>query len=302
MEVIAKNKSFFCNYNNVNDAFYKNIRDGNEEHHQMAREFVERMWLQYEPYAEPDFLKDATNDFHAKTWEMYLGCVFLKYGFNLHKKTKKEGPDLYLLWNNRSISVEATAPESGTGDNAVPEYKYNDVSDQPSDQIILRFASAIQEKFEKYKSYIGKCIINADDFYIIAINGGRIRYSLSAPTLPYIVLSVLPFGDLVFALDKQSGKLVDSFHQYRDAVKTVKGSPVPTDIFMNKDYAGISAVLYSYMNVINHPNSIGVEVHIVHNPLADNKLPHSIFPFGTEWWVENNQLIQKDHNEKKIAE
>ena len=47
---------------------------------------------------------------------------------------------------------------------------------------------------------------------------------------------------------------------------------------MNKDYAGISAVLYSYMNVVNRPNRIGVEVHIVHNPLADNKLPHGIFP------------------------
>ncbi|MBI1810635.1 MAG: hypothetical protein HY035_04680 [Nitrospirae bacterium] len=65
----------------------------------------------------------------------------------------------------------------------------------------------------------------------------------------------------------------NSFHQYRDAVTTAKGSPVPTDIFMNKDYAGISAVLYSYMNVVNRPNKIGVEVNIVHNPLADNKMP-----------------------------
>lgn len=284
------------------DPFYNRIRDNLKSPYKDARDFVEEMWLKYELYAEPDFLNDATKDFHAKTWEMYLGCLFKDFGFDLQKKTKKEGPDLRLHWNNHSIWVEATAPESGTGNNAVPEYKYNEVSDQPSDQIILRFASAIREKFEQYKSYKSKGIINADDFYIIAINGGRIRYSSCAPRLPYIVLSVLPFGDLVFALDKQSGKLVNSFHQYRDAVTTAKGSPVPTDIFMNNAYAGISAVLYSYMNVINRPNRIGVEVHIVHNPLADNKLPHGIFPFGTEWRVENNQLIQKDHNEKEIAE
>jgi len=76
---------------------------------------------------------------------------------------------------------------------------------------------------------------------------------------------------------------------------------VPTDIFMNKDYAGISAVLYSYMNVVNRPNQIGIEVNIVHNPLADNKLSQKIFPFGTEWWVENNELIRKEHDNKGMA-
>lgn len=295
----------FFSSGQAEDPIYNRIRDNLDSPYKDARDFVEKLWQKYESYAEPDFLEDARKDFHAKTWEMYLGCLFLDFNFNLQKKTKKEGPDLHLLWNNRSIWVEATAPESGTGDNAVPEYKYNEVSNQPSDQIVLRFTSAIQAKFNAYKNYRNKdndnAIINADDFYIIAINGGRVRYSSGAPRLPYIVLSVLPFGDLVFALDKQSGKLVNSFHQYRDAITTLKGSPVPTDIFMNRDYAGISAVLYSYMNVLNRPNRIGVEVHIVHNPLADNKLPHGIFLFGTEWWVENNQLIQKDHNEKEIA-
>lgn len=276
--------SFFSSGQAV-DTSYNDIRDN--LHKKDARDFVERLWQRYESYAEPDFLEDARKDFHAKTWEMYLGCLFLDYGFNLQKKTQKKGPDLHLLWNNRSIWVEATAPESGTGDNAVPEYKNNEVSDQPSDQIILRFASAIQKKFEKYKSYRNKGIINANDFYIIAINGGRIRYSSGAPTLPYIVLSVLPLGDRVFAFDEES-ELANSFPPYRDTVTTAKGSPVRTDIFMNKDYAGISAVLYSWMNA-----EIGVAVHIVHNPLADNKLLHGIFPFGTEWWVEGDKLIWK---------
>jgi type I restriction enzyme S subunit len=289
--------SSFFSSEQAADFFYNCIRDNTDR--KDARDFVQELWQKYKTYAEPDFLNDARKDFHAKTWEMYLGCLFLDFGLPLQKKLKKEGPDLHLHWKNRSIWIEATAPESGTGDNAVPEYRYNEVSDQPSDQIILRFASAIQKKFKKYQSYrsIDKAIIQSDDFYIIAINGGRIRYSLFAPTFPYIVLSVLPVGDLVFALDKNSGKLVNSFHQYRDAVTTAKGSSVPTNIFMNKDYAGISAVLYSWMNVVNRPNRIGVEIHCVHNPLADNKLLHGIFPFGTEWWVEDDDLIGKDHDE-----
>lgn len=276
------------------DSFYNRVRDNPDR--KDAHDFVEGLWQKYESYAEPDFLDDARKDFHAKTWEMYLGCLFLDYSFNLQRKTKKKGPDLHLLWNNRSIWVEATAPESGTGANAVPEYRFKEASGLPSDQVILRFASAIQKKFKQFKSHRSSDIIQPDDFYIIAINGGRIRYSLFPLTLPYIVLSVLPFGNPVFALDKQSGKPVNSFHQYRDAVTTAKGSPVPTNIFMNKDYAGVSAVLYSYMNV-NRPNKIGVEVHVVHNPLANNRLPLGIFPFGTEWWVENDELIRKDHDE-----
>jgi len=123
-------------------------------------------------------LDDAIKDLHAKSWEMYLGCLFLDSGFNLLKKTKKEGPDLHLLWNNRSIWIEATAPGSGTGDNTVPEYRPNEASAQPEDQIILRLTSAIQDKFKQYKSHRSKDIIKPDDFYVIAINGGRIRYSL----------------------------------------------------------------------------------------------------------------------------
>ncbi|MDO8746618.1 MAG: hypothetical protein Q7J70_03025, partial [Thermodesulfovibrionales bacterium] len=142
-EITIIDNSFFSS-GQAADLFYNNIRDNTDR--KDARDFVEELWQQYEPYAEPDFLEDARKDFHAKTWEMYLGCLFLEYGFNLQKKTKKEEPDLHLHWNNRSIWVEATAPKSGTGDNAVPEYQ-NEVSCLPSEQIILRFTSAIQEKF-----------------------------------------------------------------------------------------------------------------------------------------------------------
>lgn len=290
------NNSFFSSAQ-ADNPFYNRILDNLNPDYNGARDFVEAMWQKYEPYAEPGFLDDAKKDFHAKTWEMYLGCLFLEYELDLQKKTQKEGPDLHLRRNNRSIWIEATAPESGTGANAVPDYRFGEVSDQPVDQIILRLTSAIQEKFKKYKGYIGESIIKLDDFFIIAINGGRIRHAIAEQHIPYVVKSVLPFGNLVLTLRKDSMEIVDSNYEYRDTISTAKGSPVATNIFENKDYAGISAVLYSWMNIVSRPNKIGVEVHLVHNPLANNKLPQGIFPFGTEWWVEEDELIRKSHAE-----
>lgn len=281
-------RTFFSS-NQASDPFYNHIRDNHDR--KDAYNFVEGMWQKYEAYAEPDFLDNAMKDFHAKSWEMYLGCLFKDYGFDLQKKTKKEGPDLHLRWNNRSIWVEATAPESGTGVNAVPDYKFNEVSDQPVDQIILRLTSAIQEKFKKYKGYMDKEIIKPDDFFVIAINGGRIRHAIAEQHIPYVIKSVLPFGNLVLTLRKDSMEIVGSNYEYMDTISTVKGSPVATNIYENKDYAGISAVIYSWMNIVNRPSKIGIEIHLVHNPLADNKLPFAIFPFGTKWRVEEDKLL-----------
>jgi len=115
--------------------------------------------------------------------------------------------------------------------------------------------------------------------------------------IPYMAKSVLSFGNLVLSIDRDSMKTVDYHYEYRDTIATAKGSPVSTSIFENKEYSGISAVLYSAMNIINRPNIIGVEIYVVHNPIAYNKLPLGIFPLGTEWWVENHNLVRKDHDE-----
>jgi len=241
---LSTEKQFFSN-DEVKDTFYTNVRD--KEHHQETRKFVEELWQIYEPYAEPKFLKKAKEDFHAKTWEMYLGCIFLKHGLNLQKNNKIEGPDIHLLLNDRSVWIEAVAPTSGTGDNAVPAYNFNEATDTPVEKVLLRLTSVIQEKFEKYNNYINnnKGIIKPEDFYVIAVNGGRIRYSLSEPSIPYIVSSVLPFGNPIITLNIKSMEITNSHYKNRDTITTAKGNPVYTNIFENEAYNGISAVLYS---------------------------------------------------------
>ena len=148
---------------------------------------------------------------------------FLSFHFDLQKKTKRKG----LIYTCFGTIVQY-------GLRQLARRNREPVIMQSRSINIMSFWPAIRtnnpsfyfshtKKFKQYNSYRSEGIINAADFYI-TINGGRIRYSLLAPTLPYIVLSVLPFGDLAFAFDKESGK-VNSFHQYRDAVTTAKAVP-----------------------------------------------------------------------------
>lgn len=274
----------FFSKDSAPDPFYACVRD--DPSRKDDRNFVEELWQEYAPYAEPEFLEDAKRDFHAKIWEMYLACVFLKNGFQLQKKTKKEGPDICLLTQSKLIWIEAIAPGSGTGADAVPGY---DVSKTPKDKVLLRFTSAIIEKHKKYQNYIRDKIISTDDTYIIAVNGGIVPHAIVVD----IVSCLFSYGNPVVIFDKRTMKQVDFRHEYRDTIKKSNDAPVSTNIFEDETYNGISAVLYSVSNVVIHPKNIGTEIQFVLNHLAKNKLPLGIFPFGRECWMENDGLKYK---------
>jgi len=280
----------FFSKDNVPDPFYACIRD--DPSRKDDRNFVEELWQEYAPHAEPEFLEDAKRDFHAKIWEMYLACVFLKNGLQLQKKTKKEGPDICLSVQPKPIWIEAIAPRSGTGADAVPGYKWGVVYDEtPKDKVLLRFTSAIIEKHKKYQNYIRDKIISKDDPYIIAVNGGIVPHAIVVD----ILSCLFSYGDPVVIFDKRTKKQVDFGHEYRDTIKKSNDAPVSTNIFEDETYNGISAVLYSVSNVVIHPKNIGTEIQFVHNPMAknENKLPLGIFQFGREWWRENEELKGK---------
>lgn len=287
--------SFFIMAGQKSDRDYNAVRD--EPALMLARNYVEEMWKKYELHAEPSFQKKATEDFHAKIWEMYLGCVLIDNGMNLQVKQKVKGPDLCVRLDDRHLWIEAIAPKSGTGDNAVPEVntESDEAMDVPEKQILLRLTGAIEEKYKKYQKYItGESpIIKPKDYYVIAINGGRINFGfLLKGGIPFIVSCAFGLGNEVLTI---KGNNVSGSYEYREKINTCAGNPVNTNIFRSKQYSGISAVLYSCMNVANHPNQAGSEIDLVHNPFAlpDNSLPLDIFPFGTEWWVENNELMRK---------
>jgi hypothetical protein len=62
------------------------------------------------------------------------------------------------------------------------------------------------------------------------------------------------------------------------------------DIFTDASHEGISAVLYSCVNVASYPSRIGSDFVLVHNPNALNRVPYGMLKVGTEYWVDGNDL------------
>ncbi len=271
------------------DTAYGNVRDKSELREYKC--YVEFLWRAYAPYADRHFLSDAITHFQERFWEMYLGVSFLANGHCIDRGGN-EGPEFSVLAAPKKVWIEAIAPSAGEGMDAVPQPNYDAIVAQraPVDEVILRLRHAIEEKKKKYVSYVQKGIIAPDDIYIIGINSKRIRTIIPEPEIPCIIKSVYPFGNLAVAIDKNTLQIVETRHEHRDKIQKKSGNNVSTSIFLDSDYAGISAVLYSSVNCANKPPTFGGDFVLVHNSVAANKLDIGAFRFGREYWIENDEL------------
>jgi hypothetical protein len=91
-------------------------------------------------------------------------------------------------------------------------------------------------------------------------------------------------------------KYVSEHHDSRSSVPSRKGSPIPTDIFLDERYAHLSAVLATAAM----PDWVALHgdlyIIIVHNPLAHNKVPLGILGASEEWGVDD---LQPNHVDLK---
>ncbi|MBW4451354.1 MAG: hypothetical protein KME55_01055 [Nostoc indistinguendum CM1-VF10] len=277
--------SFFCD-EAAEDNEYNVIRD--EPIFSQDKAFIEEMWSEYKPYADRHFLLESRKNFKQRIWEMYLTCSLIAKGFSITSDDK--GPDIRILKEGVAIWIEAVAPKAGKKNDAVTKLQDRTTRRVPDDPIKLRYRSAIEEKYnKKYKKYLLDKIIQPNDCYIIAINGSAIPSARREIEIPKIIRSVLPFGNETLRINEEY-KVVDRYYQYQDQVSKVSGSSVSTDIFLNNQYDGISAVLYSCVDVLNRPQEFGDDFVLLHNPLAKNKLERGFIKLGREYWVEKSIL------------
>jgi hypothetical protein len=253
----------------------------------------EKLWRAYEPFADSHFLSQVKVDFHQRTWEMYLAGVLIKNFFKINSEDKGadikvEIPDQFPLW------VEAVAPKKGVGNDKVPDLAYGVVLDVPEEEMLIRLANSLQYKKSVYESYIQRGLVKKEEPFVIALNAAGLEHN-SAPGIPLILKCLFALGYLTLPLNKNSdipGRFGKPYWSRREAMQKVNGSPVPMDFFERKENAGISAVIYSKQNVLNHPEVLGADCVLVHNPLATNPINEKLFPFFEQWKKTDTQIIK----------
>lgn len=85
-------------------------------------------------------------------------------------------------------------------------------------------------------------------------------------------------------------------HEYKDTVEKISGARISTAHFLDLAYSGISAALYSCVDVFNHPAAPGTDLLLLRNPIARNPLEAGFLGRGYEYWVEDLILKKKSWN------
>ena len=275
------------------DAAYLNTRDhpaGIDE-----RRFVEGLWHRFRHLADTHFREDARNHFLQRFWEMYLAVTLLEQGFPL-RRHGDEGPEFYADIEGRRIWFEAIAPGPGLGADQVPQLVPGQFTEVPTERILLRFTSSLTEKGRRYTTALAKNIVSANDCYVLAVNSRGIPHAPYAHSMPYFVQAFLAIGPLTVDFDVKTGDVVDSRHEYRPSVSKANAASVSTTAFLDQGAAFCSAVLHSGVDCANHPERLGGEFQVLHNPQANRPLGAGVFQWCEEFQVANGALRRSKPN------
>lgn len=278
-------KKLFTNGKGIDPA-YNGIVENDHPEAIKAKKFCLELWKCFEKYADEHFVAQIKIDFYARFWEMYLTCALQENGFLV--SCPKPGPDLLLSYEKLNIWVEAIAPGNGSesSEDKVPKLKAKIAQEVPTEQIILRYRSAIAEKSKKYRGYIEKNIIAKGDPFIIAVNGCKVRSARTELNPPRIVRSVFPIGDKCITVDKYSGNPIDTGFCFKKSISKASGAQVSTDIFLDEKYSYISGILFSVSDCCNRPDVKGDDFILIHNPTAENPVPQGLLGIGCEYVAE----------------
>lgn len=290
----------FFSAGEATDRHYIALRD---EPDSELRARIEEMWRQYEPYcpdAHAHFLADARCNFVARTWEMYVACTLLNAGFSLSRPPAK-GPDIMTSANGTRLWIEAVAPDSGSGADAVPDRdrrgrrKGNQWFGRgPSEEsLILRCTNGLFTKRAKLAEYADARIVAPGDACVIAVTLGDVPDSdLASPELPIIVKSVFGVGRPFIAVSVDGSGVIEKGFKERPEVTKKSGAAVRSTFLLEEDSSGVSGVLFSKTAIWNAPKILGRDLIFVHNPNAAIPLPVGVFPFANEYYVDGEGKLE----------
>ena len=266
------------------------------------RDFLESLWVLFKPYADANFQREfeRSHNLQSRFWEMYLGVALLKLGLAIiprNKRIDERGPDICITDLGSRVWVEAIAPKPGAGPDHVEDIVADGHAQSvPDREITLRYCHGIYDKFEKLKGYRDLGIIQANEPCVIALSGGGVPDVWKEAMIPRVLQALFAIGQYEATVNPRSMRIESEGFALRDAICKQKGSHVRTDIFLDRTFALVSGVLFSYADVYNRPRTLGADFIFVHNSQASCPLPRGWLKIGHEYWVEDGKLRRRVWN------
>jgi type I restriction enzyme S subunit len=268
---------------------------------------IEAMWVRAAPFLDANFRSALPAQFHQRVWELYLASALVEQGAEItpRRELPEEGPDFRIQTKNGPLWIEAIAPTSGTGEDAVPE---NPVTSPPTaysvpgEQVKLRYTAALREKLRKHQDYLAKGVVEADPF-VIALSASNVRSGKSEALTPRILQTLFGIGNhsVVLDISGEEPRVIAEGPTEQRSIRKQSGASVTSRVFLGHEYTPVSGALFSYADPWNYPQRAGADFIFAHNPLASSPLPAGWLQVGREYRCEEHtdgwelRLIQ--HND-----
>jgi hypothetical protein len=247
------------------------------------------LWSVYRDLGLPndDFMAEFTNgkrpSLAQRTWEMLLARHLHLEGHTLIPTNG--GPDIKFEIDGKTVWVEAVAPEPKGLPRDWLDPALMGAGSFPHEQILLRWTTALDAKWKKYAEYRKKGAVAATDAYVIAINGCQLSVfpeTRGISQMPFGVEAVFPVGPLAYRVSRNTGKIGEGFISERFHIMNANNSAVATTPFLDRRYAGVSALIgCAAERTYGKP----LDLHVVHNPRADVPLPLGSLGAKDDEWV-----------------
>lgn len=272
------------------DLGYRNIRAAKKPTEAEIKDGLEALWLKYEPYADTNFRKDFARDPDPKFWEMYLTVHMLDAGKNVRPRSelpiaqRNTGPDIKIIDGERTIWIEAIAPEPGADNNPdrvpdiIPISECDIAQYAPRREVELRITSALESKREAFIRYQGKGPVSEEDICIVAISGLRFFAQSATSIIPCALSAVYPIGELRAYFGQEAGETVNDAYDHSTEIERTVGGPIPRDGFLGDRYPQISGLIWSRRSI----GCFCIKKHdlvFVHNAGAHRRME----PHWTDW-------------------
>lgn len=201
-----------------------------------------------------------------------------------HKSQK--GCD-FKIYDN--FEIECVCSSSGNEKlNGLDQFRGSGVFDcNKKERIILsRLTQSIKEKKDFYYEHIKDNSIDPNSPYIIFLGLGNLTYGMFTGTFGFVLNKILfGVGHDVLLLNLKTNKIEKTKYSHNDVIINHNGSDIDCNIFCNKDYECISAIIFGTESLESNYNNSNTFLFI--NPYAKNKINANKFKNMIYWKAQN---------------